>query len=99
MTDEFFESNFQSGIDFAFIDGSHTYQGALLDMMNIYKRMNVNGVMVVDDFRSGPPNGSSIPDVDRAVEDFEKATSCRLESWSNLGKGFAIFRHKKCYRS
>ena len=91
LNESFFRDNFSNGIDFAFIDGSHTYDGALFDMMTISSHLNAGGIMVVDDYRSGPPNGCTIPDVDKAVSSFAKSTNLSFTSWSSQGKGFGIF--------
>lgn len=88
----FFKDFFPEGIDFAFVDGSHTYSGAFSDIQNIFEHLNDSGIMIVDDYISGPPNGCSIPDVDRAVHDFANSRSLKIERWSCLGKGFAILR-------
>jgi len=92
MTADFFNCHFPNGIDFAFIDGSHTYSGALSDIEKVFQQMNIGGIMIIDDYLSGAPNGCSIPDVDAAVNDFSISREIAVDRWSCKGKGFAILR-------
>jgi len=92
LKNEFFVENFPKGIDFAFIDGDHLYQGAKSDIKAIYEFMNVGAVMLVDDYYSCAPDGCSMKDVDMAVDDFCKEKNIIPEKWHNNGKGFAIIR-------
>lgn len=92
LNESFFNDQFPEGIDYAFVDGSHTYSGAISDMRSIFKYLKSGAIMVVDDYRSGPPDGCSIPDVNRAVDDFSVESSTSIEPWYSNGKGFAIFR-------
>ncbi len=92
LNDEFFNTEYPKGIDYAFIDGDHSYEGCLNDLKTIYPRMNPGGVMVIDDYKSGPPNGGSIPDVDAAVNNFIKARKIVIQVWNEKGKGFAVIR-------
>ena len=66
--------------------------GAKLDMENCFPKINDGGIMVVDDYRSGPPNGCYLQDVNNAVEDFAKTNNLSFDSWNEKGKGFAIFK-------
>ena len=55
--------------------------------------MNKNGIIIVDDYKSGEPNGFHIPCVTRACDDIAveyKDTLVKSE-WNKLGKGFCIF--------
>lgn len=92
LNKDFFDKEFSKGVDFAFVDGDHTYDGALHDLKAIFLHLNEKGVIVVDDYFSGPPNGCSIPDVDKAVNDFAKNENLSIERWHLNGKGFAILR-------
>jgi predicted O-methyltransferase YrrM len=92
LNSEFFEKNFKSGVDFAFVDGCHNYECAKKDCENVYPNLNKGGVMVVDDYKSGAPNGCTIVEVDNAVNDFAKENNLLFETWSVNGKGFAIFK-------
>ena len=55
--------------------------------------MNKNGIIIIDDYKSGPPNGCSIPEVTKACDDFYKIHP-ELEKieWNNKGKGFCVFK-------
>jgi len=92
LTSEFLNTEFPNGIDFIFVDGCHDYECAKLDCENSYKHLNVGGVMIVDDFMSGPPDGWEVVDVENAVNDFTKENNLTYETWNMLGKGFAIFK-------
>lgn len=93
LVQEFFDSYYKNGIDFAFIDGSHTYAGAYYDISTIYNQLNIGGIMVIDDFESGAPNGCEIQDVNNAVYDFCSKNNIELyKKWNKLGKGFAILK-------
>ena len=92
LNESFFEENFNDGIDFAFVDGDHTYSGALSDIQKIYKHMNSDAIMLVDDYYSCGPEGCEIVDVNNAVDDFCKNNNISVKKWHNKGKGFAIIR-------
>jgi predicted O-methyltransferase YrrM len=92
LTDDFFNDNFPHGIEFAFIDGDHSYAGAYSDIERVYAKINNGGIMIVDDYMSGPPNGARILSVNNAVNDFAEKNNIKIERWESKGKGFAIFR-------
>jgi len=93
MTTDFFAKKYPFGIDYAMVDGDHTYDGCLEDLCRIAPNMNKGGVIVVDDYKSGPPNGCSIPDVTKACEKFYDANSnlFNIEEWNINGKGFLFY--------
>jgi hypothetical protein len=45
---------------------------------------------MVDDYRSGPPNGVSAPSVTKAVDDFASGNGFRVDCWNCKGKGIAV---------
>lgn len=47
-TNSFFD-NFNEGIDMAFIDADHCYESALSDFENVYKRLNLGGIIILHD--------------------------------------------------
>lgn len=47
-TNSFFD-NFNDGIDMAFIDADHCYESALVDFENVYKRLNLGGIIILHD--------------------------------------------------
>lgn len=77
-------------LDFAFVDGSHSYEGCYTDLTNILKIAKKGTMIIVDDYESGPPNGCSIISVNKAVDDFVKSNKLSMEKWYCKGKGFAI---------
>jgi predicted O-methyltransferase YrrM len=86
----FFESYFPNGIDFAFVDGDHTYEGCSSDLSAVLPYINPGGIMLVDDYRSGPPNGVAFESVNSAVDDFTLRNRLLLTYWCKDGKGAAI---------
>ena len=91
LNDDFFTENFENGLDYIFVDGCHSYNGAKCDMRACYPRLNSGGVMLVDDYMSGPPDGCTIQGVTNAVNDFAKENQLSFETWNVRGKGLAIF--------
>lgn len=95
LTDSFIINEFPNGIDFAIVDGDHSYDGCLNDLNNIYKYINKNGIIIVDDYKSGLPNGCYIKSVIDACDDFHKKHQYFIKTeWYCNGKGFCIFKNK-----
>tara|TARA_Y100001937_G_scaffold46232_1_gene64943 strand:+ start:308 stop:883 length:576 start_codon:yes stop_codon:yes gene_type:complete len=96
LTTKFFDENYSDGIDYAFVDGNHTYSGCLFDINKIVPHVVSGGLILIDDYKSGPPNGASIPDVTQACDDFYKDNMNIVdkEEWNKDGKGFCIFTKK-----
>tara|TARA_B100001287_G_C22616750_1_gene497994 strand:+ start:75 stop:641 length:567 start_codon:yes stop_codon:yes gene_type:complete len=93
LNEPFLNKEFPNGIDWVTIDGDHSYSGCLYDLSAVVKHMNKNGIILIDDYKSGPPNGCSIPDVTRACDSFYSEHSyLQKEEWNVKGKGFCIFR-------
>jgi predicted O-methyltransferase YrrM len=89
LNENFFQFYFPKGIDFAFIDGDHSYAGCTSDLERILPRLNKNGAILVDDYRSSSPKGVSCPDVSRAVDNFVLRNRVTLKYWHLKGKGVA----------
>lgn len=64
------------------------------DLEAVAPFMTPSGIMMVDDYRSGPPNGTRIDSVTRSVDDFLAKNQGGFvgERWHKLGKGFCIIR-------
>ncbi len=92
----FFALNFPEGIDFMMVDGDHTYDGCLQDISLVLPHVNTGGIIVVDDYKSGPPDGCTIESVNKAC-DFIISTRASLakQEWSCKGKGFCIFTKQR----
>ena len=89
----FFNNEFPHGVDWVTVDGSHTYEGCMSDLVSVADHININGLIVVDDYKSGPPNGSVLPEVTRACDDFfKKDKTFEKKEWNCKGKGFCILR-------
>jgi hypothetical protein len=97
LTPEFFRSQFPEGIDFATVDGDHTFDGCMFDLTSIAPYLTKHGRIVVDDYRSAPPNGVRIPSVTECVDNFLSQNVGRFdgECWHREGKGFCIIRRRE----
>lgn len=89
---DFLDIEFPLGIDFIFVDGGHKYEEAINDIKKTYEHLNNGGVMIVDDYMSGPPNGYPLPEVTDAVNDFCEEYNIKQDVWNYNGKGFAIIK-------
>lgn len=88
----FFKDKFPNGLDYVLVDGGHTYNECLFDMHSCWDSINKGGIMVVDDYESGPPIGCNIPDVTEAVDQFGRSNKIEfLKLKLNDGKGMAVF--------
>jgi predicted O-methyltransferase YrrM len=96
LTKSFFKTNYPNGIDYALVDGDHSYDGCSFDLNKIVPHVNSGGLILIDDYKSGPPNGYSIPVVTQACDDFYEKNSGIVdrEEWNKDGKGFCIFTKK-----
>lgn len=93
LNEEFFKVNFPKGVDYVLVDGGHSYNEALNDMVNCYPFLSKNGIMIVDDYESSEPIGCPIPDVDNAVKFFANSNNLSYETIKlSDGKGMAIFK-------
>lgn len=93
LNDNFFKKEYPHGVDWFTVDGDHSYGGCLFDLRAIVNYINKNGIIIVDDYESGPPNGCSIPAVTKACDDFHKEHPYfERTKWNDKGKGFCIFR-------
>ncbi len=93
LTKDFLNYEYPNGIDWFTVDGDHTYEGCYNDIEKVIPHMNQGGIIIIDDYKSGPPNGCSLPAVTKACDDiyikYEKILNRR--SWNKNGKGFCIF--------
>lgn len=92
LTKDFFNAHFGNNkIDWVTIDGDHSYEGCYSDIENVAQYLSDDGLILIDDYKSGPPHGVSLPTVTQAVDDFclRNAHFYKIE-WNRLGKGFAI---------
>ncbi len=94
LNSEFFAEYFPTSglIDFAFIDGGHTYKEAYSDLKNCFENLKSGGIIVVDDYYSCDPDGYPLPDVNRAVDTYlaETPQAVLVEKWHCNGKGLAV---------
>jgi predicted O-methyltransferase YrrM len=93
LTGQFIKKEFPNGIDWFTVDGDHSYKGCLHDLTTCLPYMNKGGIIIVDDYMSGPPDGAHIPEVTKACDDFFNINSNSLvrKPWNNNGKGFCVF--------
>ncbi len=95
LTKEFFEECFPNGLDWVTVDGDHSYEGCYQDLEQVSPYVNSAGVVIIDDYRSGPPDGINLVQVTNAVDCFcSNHPEFTKERWNVRGKGFAILRKK-----
>lgn len=84
---------FPNGIDWFTVDGDHSYKGCLHDLETCLPHINKGGIIIIDDYKSGPPNGCVIKEVTNACNDFYNRNRDKLKKseWNAKGKGFCIF--------
>jgi len=94
FTEAFFDTFFKHGVDFATVDGDHSFEGCSYDIETIWSHLNSGGIIFVDDYMSGPPDGATIVDVNRACDEFMRAhPEASVEKWRHPGgKGACIFK-------
>lgn len=83
-------------LDWATIDGGHDYDSCIKDMDNVHPFMAPGGVILIDDYKAHPPEGSREEGVDRACEEFYKEHEALydLHEWNVKGKGFCVLTRK-----
>lgn len=93
---DFFQNYFPHGLDLVTIDGDHSYSGCTFDLESTFPYLNDCGVIIVDDYRSGPPNGYRIDSVTKSVDDFMLKYESEVQSqiWHCKGKGLCVIRRK-----
>lgn len=95
LNDSFLNKEFPNGIDWFTVDGDHSYAGCLFDLRSVVNHINTNGIIIIDDYKSGPPNGCTIPEVTKACDDFyNENKNLEKTEWNCKGKGFCIFKKK-----
>jgi len=67
-SDEFFESFDGEQLDWIYLDGSHAYEGVIVDLENSLKIVKSGGMILGDDYKWGPRFGK--PGVTKAVKEF-----------------------------
>jgi hypothetical protein len=68
----------------------------LKDILSVLPHINEGGIILIDDYKSGPPNGCSINGVDQACEFISSSQPSLLrQEWNRKGKGFCIFTKKE----
>lgn len=92
----FFRDSFGEGLDLAIIDGGHGYEECCFDLQAAASVLSSKGVILVDDFRSGPPNGVAFATVTASVEDFLQRHQASFvgQSWHKDGKGMCLIRRR-----
>jgi predicted O-methyltransferase YrrM len=70
--------------DFIYIDGDHSFEGALGDLKIAFEKTKSSGIIAGDDYRTGPKANSTQKNVARAVEEFVKDYSVKLVAERNI---------------
>ncbi len=87
-SDDFFAQTAASErFDVVFIDGLHTYQQSLQDVLNSLDRLNDNGVIMMHDCK--PPHvAAALPAPSlQAAEDLQKNAATRVPGWDGIWCG------------
>lgn len=83
---------FDNGIDFSLISSQLEYTECYNYISKIYDLTNVNGIILVNDYDSYPPDGVRIDNVTMACDDsyknIIKNSNSIIEKWYYNGKGF-----------
>lgn len=75
-------------LDFVMIDGDHTYDGCMADLVNFFPKLKPGGEMAVHDY-----NHPHIPTVKEAFDDFVKANAKQIRE-IHLNVDDETFGHK-----
>jgi hypothetical protein len=94
LTPDFFIREFPNGIDLATVDGDHSYGGCSFDLEAIAPSITARGIMIVDDYYSGPPNGIEFESVTNSVNHFleRHPAAYHAEVWNKKGKGLCVIK-------
>lgn len=92
----FLRQHFPHGLDLVLIDGDHSYEGCAGDLAAVFPFLGPEGVLVVDDYGSGPPHGVAFEGVNRSVDEFlsQHLGEFSGQRWHHEGKGFCIIRRR-----
>ena len=74
----------EKSLDFIYIDGDHSFEGALGDLKIAFEKTKSSGIIAGDDYRTGPKANSTQKNVARAVEEFVKDYSVKLIAERNI---------------
>ncbi|OUX54513.1 MAG: methyltransferase [Pelagibacteraceae bacterium TMED287] len=67
-----------SKIDYAFVDGGHSYNTVLNDLNLLYQKLGSNKVLLCDDY-----GGEHIPEVQKAINEFVKSKNLKINLIEN----------------
>lgn len=78
-----------NSLDFVTIDGDHSYEGCMADLVNFWPKLKVGGELAIHDM-----NHPHIPEVARAVNDFMATVAMKGEAEMWLNVDDVEFGHK-----
>lgn len=76
-SDTFWEENIDVSFDLIYVDGSHLYKDVVNDLYQAWKRLNKNGLLLIDDWDH--PKNQSV-DIDGKNVEYGVSLAC-LEFW------------------
>lgn len=76
-SDEFFEGYDGDGLDWIYLDGSHSYEGVTADLENSLKFVKSGGMILGDDYKWGQRWGK--PGVTKAVKEFIEKHNLKIK--------------------
>lgn len=77
----------QESIDFAYVDGDHSYEGVSADLKSLFPKMRVGGIMAFDDYHRRGWWGDGVI---RAINEFLGQNSDRLRIRAIAGAQIAV---------
>ena len=73
---------FDQQVDWVYVDGDHSYQGVMHDLIESLKILRPDGIILGDDYAAAPPAaGGFKPEVKQAVDAFVTANNLRFENF------------------
>jgi len=77
-----FFPQFDQQVDWGYVDGDHSYQGVMHDLVESLKILRPDGIILGDDYAAAPPAaGGFKPEVKQAVDAFVTANGLRFENF------------------
>lgn len=94
LTPSFLSSNFNNGIDWAYLDGDQSYSGIYSDLSSIHEFINTNGIIIINNYNYnfGPINTQ----FNNACDDFfnNNKSFYDKEIWKVDYYGYMILKKK-----
>ena len=70
LNKNFLDTEFPNGVDWFTVDGDHSYIGCLNDLESVHNHINKGGIVIIDDYKSGPPTAAQYLKLQKPVTIF-----------------------------